>query len=148
MGPAEIVASLQQLCEEQGPRIVTEQIVDWIEDVGGYESDAELIRYAKKMKARQYARMLEYDDAESGRRIKRLWSFRDRRGGRRSYTDITKLPDERRRKLVQEYIKFAGQMRSVRRAMTDSIAGQNFFEFYADEEPAPDAAGQPAASEA
>jgi len=41
----------------------------------GYESDAELIAFAKNMKARQYARLLDYEDEESGLRIKRLWSF-------------------------------------------------------------------------
>src|SRR5262249_18127640 len=54
MGPAEIVASLRELCAEKGPRLSTEQIVAWIERIGGYESEAELITYAKKMKARQY----------------------------------------------------------------------------------------------
>ncbi|AMV36283.1 hypothetical protein [Planctomyces sp. SH-PL62] len=134
MGPAEIVASLKELCEEKGPRIVTEEIVDWIEAIGGYESDVELIQYAKKMKARHFARMLEYDDPDVGRKIKRLWSFRDRRRGRRFYTDILQVSDERRQRLVQEYIKFAGQMKSVRKAMADSMAGQVFFEFYGDDE--------------
>ena len=31
MGPAEIVASLKELCEEEGPRFQTDRIVDWIE---------------------------------------------------------------------------------------------------------------------
>ena len=75
MGPAEIVASLKELCAEKGPRLGTEEIVAWIERIGGYETDAELIAFAKKMKARQYARMLEFEDEESGLRIKRLWSF-------------------------------------------------------------------------
>ena len=79
MGPAEIVASLKELCDEEGPRISTERIVRVDRAAGGYESDAELIAFAKKMKARQYARMLVYEDEESGLRIKRLWSFRDRR---------------------------------------------------------------------
>ena len=60
MGPAEIVASLKELCAEKGPRLSTEEIVAWIERIGGFETNAELVAFAKKMKARQYARMLEY----------------------------------------------------------------------------------------
>lgn len=144
MGPAEIVDSLQQLCQEKGPRLTTEQIVDWIEDLNGFESDAELIAFAKKMKARQYARLLEYDDPDYGRRFKRLWSFRDKRRNRRFYSDITQLPAAERRRLLEEYIKFAGQLRTVRRAMNDALAGQNFFEFYGDE----DGVDEPAVAEA
>ncbi len=55
MGPAEIVASLKELCEEEGPRISTGRIVEWIEQQGGYESVGDLVAYAKKMKARQFA---------------------------------------------------------------------------------------------
>ena len=62
MGPAEIVASLKELCAEKGPRLGTDEIVSWIERIGGYESNAELIAFAKKMKARQYARMVEFED--------------------------------------------------------------------------------------
>ncbi len=130
MGPAEIVASLKELCAEKGPKISTEQIVGWIDHQGGYESDAELIAYAKKMKARQYARMLEYDDEESGLKIKRLWSFYDARRGRRYYADILEMPDEQRRKLIRQYSRFQKQLRTVRRAMTDYFAGQQFFDFY------------------
>ena len=46
MGPAEIVASLKELCEAKGPRLSTGQIVNWIDRNGGYDSDAELIAYA------------------------------------------------------------------------------------------------------
>ena len=81
MGPAEIVASLRELCAEKGPRLTTEEIVAWIERIGGYETEAELIAFAKKMKARQFARMLEFEDEDSGLRIKRLWSFHDERPG-------------------------------------------------------------------
>ena len=130
MGPAEIVASLKELCEEEGPRIGTDRIVRWIERQGGYDSDAELIAFAKKMKARQYARQLMYDDEESGLRIKRLWSFRDRTTGERYYNDILQLPPERRRRLIQQYAQFLEQLRSVRRAMADYFAGQEFFDFY------------------
>src|SRR5262245_34312145 len=82
MGPAEIVASLRELCAEKGPRLSTEQIVAWIEAINGYESETELIAFAKKMKARQLARMLEFEDEDSGLRIKRLWSFYDEARGR------------------------------------------------------------------
>jgi hypothetical protein len=139
MGPAEIVASLKELCAEEGPRIGTDRIVRWIERQGGYESDAELIAFAKKMKARLYARQLVYEDAESGLRIKRLWSFRDRVTGERYYNDIAQLSPDRRRRLIQQYAQFLEQLRSVRRAMADYFAGQEFFDFYtgsADPEPA------------
>ncbi len=132
MGPAEIVASLKELCEEEGPRIGTDRIVRWIERNGGFDSDAELIAFAKKMKARQYARQLMYDDEESGLRVKRLWSFRDH-DGERYYHDIARLSPERRRRLIQQYARFVEQLRSVRRAMADYFAGQGFFEFYAGE---------------
>jgi hypothetical protein len=130
MGPAEIVVSLKELCEEKGPRLSTEQIVAWIDKHGGYESDAELIAFAKKMKARQYARMLDYQDDDLGVRIKRLWSFHDPELGRRFYADILQLPDDRRRRLVKQYAHFLEQLRSVRRAMADYFAGQQFFDFY------------------
>ena len=134
MGPAEVVASLKELCESQGPTITTMAIVDWIDEQGGYESDAELIAYAKKMKARQYARMLMFDDEESGRKIKRLWSFHDRETGRRAYSDIMALPAERRRALIDKYVHFIDQLSSVRRAMTDYLAGQEFFDFYVEQD--------------
>jgi hypothetical protein len=130
MGPAEIVASLKELCADEGPRLTTERIVRWIDRHGGYESDAELIAYAKKMKARQYARLLMYDDEETGLRIKRLWSFLDRDTGKHYYADILQLPAERRRRLIHQYAKFLEQMRSVRQAMADYFAGQQFFDFY------------------
>jgi len=130
MGPAEIVASLKELCAEKGPKLSTEQIVGWIDGQGGYETDAELIAYAKKMKARQYARMLEFEDEETGLRIKRLWSFYDTRRGRRYYADILEMPDDQRRRLIRQYSRFQKQLRTVRRAMSDYFAGQQFFDFY------------------
>jgi hypothetical protein len=133
MGPAEIVASLKELCAEKGPKLSTEQIVVWIDRQGGYETDVELIAYAKKMKARQYARMLEFEDEESGMRIKRLWSFYDTRRGRRYYADILEMPDDQRRRLIRQYARFAKQLRTVRRAMSDYFAGQHFFDFYTGE---------------
>ena len=133
MGPAEIVASLKELCEEQGPRLSTRQLVDWIDLHGGYDSDAELIAFAKKMKARQYARLLTFEDEETGRKIKRLWSFPDPGTGRRCYSDICTWPVEKRREMIQRYIQFSDQLRTVRRAMTDYFAGQQFFDFYAGE---------------
>ena len=99
MGPAEIVASLKELCAEKGPRLTTEEIVAWIERIGGYETNAELIAFAKKMKARQFARMLEFEDEDSGLRIKRLWSFHDAARGRRFYADILEMPEEQRKRL-------------------------------------------------
>ncbi|GAC1471966.1 MAG: hypothetical protein NVSMB9_18640 [Isosphaeraceae bacterium] len=130
MGPAEIVASLKELCAEAGPKLSTEQIVTWIDQQGGYDSEAELVAFAKKMKARQYARMLEYEDLETGLRIKRLWSFHDPRRGRRYYADILQMPEDRRRRLIRQYVKFLKQLRTVRRAMSDYFAGQQFFDFY------------------
>ena len=132
MGPAEIVASLKELCAEKGPRLVTDDIVAWIEKIGGFETHAELVAYAKKMKARQYARMLEYEDENSGMRIKRLWSFRDQAQGRRFYADILELPAEERKQLIRQYARFLKQMRAVRKAMADYFAGQRFFDFYSE----------------
>jgi hypothetical protein len=130
MGPAEIVASLKELCAEKGPRLTTEDIVAWIDRLGGFESSTELVQYAKKMKARQYARMLEFEEEESGLRIKRLWSFHDPKRARRFYVDILEMPDEQRTRLIRQYARFLKQLRAVRKAMTDYFAGQRFFEFY------------------
>ena len=130
MGPAEIVASLRELCAEKGPRLTTEEIVAWIDRIGGFETEPELVAYAKKMKARQFARMLEYEDDETGLRIKRLWSFFDEGRGRRYYADILEMPEDQRRRLIRQYAKFVKQLRAVRKAMTDYFAGQRFFDFY------------------
>jgi hypothetical protein len=130
MGPAEIVASLRELCAEKGPRLTTEEIVTWIDRIGGYDTDPELIAFAKKMKARQFARMLEFEDEDSGLRIKRLWSFYDEGRGRRFYADILELPDDQRKRLLRQYAKFLKQMRAIRKAMADYFAGQRFFDFY------------------
>jgi hypothetical protein len=130
MGPAEIVASLKELCEDKGPRLTTEQIVAWIEAENGFGTQAELVAFAKKMKARQYARMLECEDEATGMRIKRLWSFHDRALGRRFYADILDLPPDRRRRLVRQHARFVKQLRSIHRAMADYFAGQQFFDFY------------------
>ena len=70
----------------------TDDIVQWIENIHGFESNAVLVAFAKKMKARQFARMLEYEDEDTGMRIKRLWSFRDRNTGGRFYADILEMP--------------------------------------------------------
>jgi hypothetical protein len=133
MGPAEIVSSLKELCEAKGPQLNTGDIVAWIDKLGGFETDAELIAFAKKMKARQFARMLTFEDEETGLRVKRLWSIRDRETGRRAYRDICDLPPERRRTLIREYSQFLDQLRTVRRAMSDYVAGQEFFDFYVGE---------------
>lgn len=138
MGPAEIVASLKELCAESGPRITTDQIVAWIDEHGGFESRAELVAFAKKMKARQYARMLEFEDVESGLRIKRLWSTFDPEQAQRYYVDLLEMPDEQRTRLIRQYARFLKQLRSIRKAMNDYLAGQRFFAFYPaqdDEEP-------------
>lgn len=149
MGPAEIVASLRELCAEKGPRLTTEEIVAWIEGIGGFETDPELIAFAKKMKARQFARMLEFEDEDSGLRIKRLWSFRDEVRGRRFYADILELPNDQRKRLIQQYARFVKRLRAVRKAMADYFAGQRFFDFYpgdsedeADDEVAAPASGR------
>ena len=133
MGSAEIVASLKELCEAKGPRLTTTQIVGWIDRNGGYDSDAELIAFAKKMKARQFARMLTFEDEETGRSIKRLWSFRDTSTGRRAYADICDMSPESRKQLIQKYAYFQDQLRSVRRAMSDYFAGQQYFDFYVED---------------
>lgn len=130
MGSAEIVASLKELCAEKGPRLTTEQVVAWIERHGGYGTNAELIAFAKKMKARQFARMLEFEDEDSGLRIKRLWSFYDPSQRRRFYADVLEMPEERRKNLIRQYARFLKQLRTVRRAMSDYFAGQQFFDFY------------------
>jgi hypothetical protein len=130
MGPAEIVASLKELCAEKGPRLETNDIVEWIERIRGFESNAALIAFAKKMKARQFARMLEYEDEANGTRIKRLWSFRDRDTGGRYYADILEMPEADRKRLIRQYIRFQTQLRTVRKAMADYFAGQRFFDFY------------------
>jgi hypothetical protein len=130
MGPAEIVASLKELVAENGPRLSTEEIVAWIERIRGFESNAELIAYAKKMRARQFARMLEYEDEDTGLKIKRLWSFYDHGRGKRFYADILALPEDRRRRLIRQYSRFLRQLRTVRKAMADYFAGQRFFDFY------------------
>jgi hypothetical protein len=134
MGPAEIVASLKELCAEKGPRLGTEEIVAWIERIGGYESYPELVQYAKKMKARQYARMLEFEDEKSGQRIKRLWSSYDPKQARRYYVDLLEMPDAERTRFISQYVRFLKQLRSVRKAMADYLAGQRFFAFYPGED--------------
>jgi hypothetical protein len=76
---------------------------------------------------------IEYEDEDSGLRIKRLWSFYDQAKGRRYYADILELPAEERKRLIRQYTRFLKQIRSVRRAMSDYFAGQRFFDFYSDE---------------
>ncbi|GAC1316254.1 MAG: hypothetical protein NVSMB14_15640 [Isosphaeraceae bacterium] len=133
-GPAEITASLKELCVDEGPRLTTSRIVRWLEDHRMYESPAELIAFAKKMKARQYARLLTFEDEESGVRVKRLWSFRDRTSGERYYHDILELPDDKRRDFLRQYAQFQERLRSVRRAMADYFAGQQFLDFYIEDD--------------
>jgi hypothetical protein len=66
-------------------------------------------------------------------RIKRLWSFYDPSLGRRYYADILELPDDRRRRMIRQYVRFVKQLRTVHRAMADYFAGQQFFDFYTEE---------------
>ena len=40
------------------------------------------------------------------------------------------MPDDRRRRLIRQYAQFLEQLRTVRRAMADYFAGQQFFDFY------------------
>lgn len=129
-----VVASLEELCDEEGPKLRPETIVEWIDRHGGFDSEAELTAYAKQMKARQYARQLTYEDEETGLEIKRLWVFRDPVTQERYYNDILQLPEDRRRRLIIQYSHFLDQLRTVRRAMADHIAGQEFFPFYVEEE--------------
>jgi hypothetical protein len=63
-------------------------------------------------------------------KIKRLWSFYDSRQARRFYMDILEMPADQRSRLIRQYARFLTQLRSVRRAMGDYVAGQNFFDFY------------------
>jgi hypothetical protein len=145
MGPAEVVASLKELCAEKGPRLSTEEIVAWIDRIGGFESYPELVQYAKKMKARHYARMLEFEDDDSGLKIKRLWSFYDPGKGRRYYVDLLEVPEDERTRFIRQYTKFMKQIRAARKALADYCAGQRFFEFYAsDPEPEPKEQEEPA----
>lgn len=133
MGPAEIVSGLKELCAAEGPRLETERIVAWIEENGGFGSEIELIAFAKKMKARQYARMLCFEDDDTGERFKRLWSVRDPDTGKRAYVDILDMPAEERKRMLDQYRKFLKRIQTVRRAMFDYVAGQRFFQFYTDE---------------
>ncbi len=121
---------LERACAEKGPRLGTEEIVAWIERIGGFESYPELVKYAKKMKARQYARMLEFEDEKSGLRVKRLWSSDDPKRARRYYVDLLEMPDAERMRFISQYARFLKQLRTVRKAMADYVAGQRFFEFY------------------
>jgi hypothetical protein len=43
------------------------------------------------------------------------------------------MPDDQRRRLVRQYARFATQLRTVRKAMSDYFAGQHFFDFYTDD---------------
>ena len=67
------------------------------------------------MKARQFARMLEFEDEDTGLRIKRLWSFHDDCARPRFYADILEMPDEQRKRLIRQYARFLKQLRAVRR---------------------------------
>ena len=57
MGPAEIVASLKELCAEKGPRLTTEDIVAWIDRLGGFGKSSRVYRVRQEDEARQHARL-------------------------------------------------------------------------------------------
>ncbi len=48
-GSAEIVAHLKEVCHEKGSMLTTEQVVDWIDRSGGFESEAERIAFARRI---------------------------------------------------------------------------------------------------
>ena len=48
----------------------------WIDRLDGFGTSGELVQYAKKMKARQDARLLEFEDEKTGLRIKRCGASR------------------------------------------------------------------------
>ena len=66
MGSAEIVASLKELVAEKGPRLTTDDIVEWIERVDGYESNRELIGFAKTSASAANAREMGFLRASDG----------------------------------------------------------------------------------
>ncbi len=134
MGHAEIVASLKELCETGEADLTTGAIVKWIDEHSGYGSDAELIAYAKKMKARQYARKLMFEDDGLGRQVKRLWSFPNGQPGRRTYQDISTWDPEKRREFIEQFVHLQEQIYTARKAMADFLAGQRFFSFYGEQE--------------
>ena len=74
--------------------------------------------------------MLEFEDEESGIRVKRLWSLYNPSQGGRFYADILEMPEDQRKRMIRQYAKFLKQLRTVRRAMADYFAGQRFFDFY------------------
>ena len=139
MGPAEIVASLKELCAEKGPRLSTEEIVAWIDRIGGFETDAELIAVrqedegpAVRPDARVRGRGVGPEDQAA------LELLRRPTRGRRFYVDILEMPDEQRTRLIRQYARFVKQLRSVRKAMADYFAGQRFFDFYPGDDPDPE----------
>jgi hypothetical protein len=74
--------------------------------------------------------MLEFEDEDSGIRVKRLWSLYNPAQGGRFYADILEMPEDQRKRMIRQYAKFLKQLRTVRRAMADYFAGQRFFDFY------------------
>jgi len=47
-----------------------EKIVEWLDRIGAFESNAERLAFAKEMNAQQYARMFEHEDEESGKQLR------------------------------------------------------------------------------
>ena len=131
MGPAEIVASLKELCAEKGPRLQTEDIVDWIERIGGFETNVGVDRLcqedegaAVRADARIRRRRLRHADQAA------VELPRSTIQGGRYYADILEMPASDRKRLSRQYTRFQSQLRSVRKAMADYFAGQRFFDFY------------------
>ena len=102
MGPAEIVASLKELCQEKGPNLTTEQIVAWIDGLGGFESDAELIAFAKKMKAATTHACSIIKTPRPARESSDFGAF-STRGGVVDFTPTSSTCPTTSRKLVKQY---------------------------------------------
>ena len=132
MGPAEIVASLKELCAEKGPRLTTEQIVAWID------------RHGRLRVRRRADRLRQEDEGAAVRpdarrtRTKRpgcgssgSGASATARRGRRFYADIlADCPPTAAAGWSSSTPSSSSSSGSVRRAMADYFAGQQFFDFY------------------
>ena len=130
MGPAEIVASLKELCAEKGPRLTTEEIVAWIDGSGGFETRRRPDRVRQEDEgpavcpdARVRGRGLRPADQaalELPRPVERREVLCRHPGDARERAETTDPA-------VCPVLK---QLRGVRKAMADYFAGQRFFDFY------------------
>jgi hypothetical protein len=127
-----ILAALADFCNHRGPTFTSDELVDWINRRFGFESPATLLAYARRIKARQIARKLTCFDPETRTRVPRLWPVADPRTGEPAFADITQLPPETRRRLIQTQARLQAQLRTLQRALEDSTSGQGLFEFYTD----------------